>query len=479
MQQDNSFVDKMSWCKFKLFVGCLLAVFMCLESGGCLAQTKTRRGVEENKDSIMPFKTRVAVKTNAVDWLFLMPNLTAEFDLFGSPYKHYTLSFGVKGNWKTTQNYTPKIIYNLFDSRLELRKYFRTTQRNFHRLDSASFMQRLKDEVFTFKRFRPRYWRAYYWGVYADYADFNYKFGSIGKQGSAVGFGLSGGFSVPLYGYRNNFVDLELGASVGVVAAKYDAYRHDEESNCYPHVPEKSKGFHFVPYPVVSELRVAFVYRFGSSVRNKYKLIDYEKIYARQEAKQKRKYRRDSINHAHAELKKIQRMRRDSLESAKDSLQGIQDSLKLLQKDSLRHARKLEKEQLKLRKDSLQQVGGAVGGTFSQAADTIPDKDRVKEERKRRKEAEKKLKKEEKERLKQEKKRAREEADRQKKDGGKKKRPRKDKDEPSEEAPVAHLLFVPGSSGCPAGWHQAPAGKQLIGKRMNVKDLNTKRRYVC
>lgn len=339
---------------------CILFSLFFFSGVECYAQSPTmRKKAVENKDSIMPFKSRLAFKTNAVDWLVLLPNITAEFDLFGSPYKHYTLSLGIKGNWSTSQNYKPSIVYNLFDTRLEFRNYFRTTQRNFHHLDSASFFQRLKEEVFTIKRFHPRYWRAYYWGVYADYANYNFKFGKRGMQGSALGLGVSGGFSIPLYGYRDNFVDLELGASVGFVYTKYDAYRHDEESNCYPRLPEKSKGGHLVPFPVVSDLRVAFVYRFSTSVKNKYKLIDYDKINARTEAKRQKQLRRDSISEAKTKIKELKKLQRDSLDLAKDSLSQIKDSLKKqekLVKDSLEQVRRLDKEQGKLMKDSLEQV---------------------------------------------------------------------------------------------------------------------------
>lgn len=341
-------------------LSCILFSLFFFSGVECYAQSSSiRKKAVENKDSIMPFKSRLAFKTNAVDWLVLLPNVTAEFDLFGSPYKHYTLSLGVKGNWSTSQNYKPSLVYNLFDVRAEVRKYFRTTQRNFHHLDSASFFQRLKEEVFTIKRFHPRYWRAYYWGVYADYANYNFKFGKRGMQGSALGLGVSGGYSIPLYGYRENFVDLELGASIGLVYTKYDAYRYDEESNCYPRLPEKSKGGHIVPFPVVSDLRVAFVYRFSTSVKNKYKLIDYDKINARTEAKRQKQLRRDSISEARTKIKELKKLQKDSLNLAKDSLSQIKDSLKKqekLMKDSLEQVRKLDKEQTSLMKDSLEQI---------------------------------------------------------------------------------------------------------------------------
>lgn len=329
---------------------CVLFLFFSFLGVECYAQSSMRKKAVENKDSIMPFKSRWAFKTNAVEWLVLLPNVTAEFDLFGSPYKHYTLSLGIKGNWNTSQNYKPSIVYNLVDARMEFRKYFRTTQRNFHHLDSASFFQRMKEEVFTIKRFHPRYWRAYYWGVYADVANYNFKFGSTGMQGSAYGLGVSGGFSIPLYGYRQNFIDLELGASVGFVYTKYDAYKHDAESNCYPRLPEKSKGGHLVPFPVVSDLRVAFVYRFSTSVKNKYKLIDYDKINARAEAKRQKQLRRDSISEARDRAKHLKELQKDSIRLAKEALDQIKDSLKRqdkLMKDSLEQVKKLEKKNLK------------------------------------------------------------------------------------------------------------------------------------
>lgn len=339
---------------------CILFSLFFLSGVECYAQSPTmRKKAVENKDSIMPFKSRLAFKTNAVDWLVLLPNITAEFDLFGSPYKHYTLSLGIKGNWSTSQNYKPSIVYNLFDTRLEFRNYFRTTQRGSYDLDSASFFQRLKEQVFTIERLHPREWRAYYWGVYADYANYNFKFSKHGMQGSALGLGVSGGFSIPLYGYRENFVDLELGASVGLVYTKYDSYRHDEESNCYPRLPEKSKGGHLVPFPVVSDLRVTFVYRFSTSVKNKYKLIDRDKINARKEVKRQRKLKRDSISEARIKIRELKKQQKDSLDLAKDSLSQIKDSLKKqekLMKDSLEQVRKLDKEQAKLMKDSLEQV---------------------------------------------------------------------------------------------------------------------------
>lgn len=330
---------------------CLLLFFFISSGAESYAQSvAARRKVVENRDSIMPFKSRWALRTNAVDWVLMLPNLTAEFDLFGSPYKHYTLSLGIKGNWDTKQNYKPYIVYNLLDVRAEFRNYYRTTQQNYIRPDTvkANIFTRMKEDVFTVKRLHPRYWRAYYWGVYADAAEYTFKFGRTGLQGSAYGIGLSGGFSIPLYGYRQNFVDLELGASVGAVYTKYDKFERDVESNSYKNLPNESRGGHFVPFPVVNEVRVAFVYRFSTSVKNKYKMIDTEKINARQAAKQQKQYARDSISSAKLKQKELMLIKKDSLGREKVK----EKELKILKKDSL----DLVVKQEKLLKDSLEQI---------------------------------------------------------------------------------------------------------------------------
>ena len=81
------------------------------ESYGQEAPVSHYRKIKEiNEDSIVPFKDRWAFKTNAVDWLCILPNLTAEFDLGNSPYNRHTLSLGAKWNWNTSQNYKPSTV---------------------------------------------------------------------------------------------------------------------------------------------------------------------------------------------------------------------------------------------------------------------------------------------------------------------------------------------------------------------------------
>lgn len=344
--------------KLKL-IFCLLLFSFAVKSYGQVTMNSPAKTVQEDKKTL-PFKDRWGFKTNAVDWILLLPNITAEFDLFNSPYKHYTVSLGVKGNWNSSQNYVPDIIYNLLDVRSEFRCYHRTAPRSYQRPDSLkiSLFKRLKEDVFTWKHFHPRYWRAYYIGAYVDACNYTLKFGKEGRQGTAYGLGVSGGFGIPLYAYKKNYLDLEFGASVGMVYTKYDVFQRNPDSNYYPVIESKHKDFHFLPYPVVSELRVAFVYRFAS-IKGKYTQIDEAKREARLERKRLQILAADSINEMRLKVRHERELQRDSLikvkEAEKLQKSALKDSLEQIRlfekqaekavKDSIRAAAKLEKEQ--------------------------------------------------------------------------------------------------------------------------------------
>jgi hypothetical protein len=64
-----------------------------------------------------------------------------------------------------------------------------------------------------------------------------------------------------MYQFSNgNSLDLEFAASAGVAYAKYDTYTHDRMDDCYPITATGKTTI----MPVINELRVGFVYRFGS-----------------------------------------------------------------------------------------------------------------------------------------------------------------------------------------------------------------------
>lgn len=287
--------------------------------------------VKQEEVKTVPAKSRWSFRTNALDWLLTVPNIGVEYDLSNSVYNKFTLNLEGKWNWHTSHNYAPGVVFDLWDIRPEVRKYWRTE----HRPNTGN-KPGLKDKLFSKGRSNPKYWRAYYLGAYTSMNGYSFKFGKRGFQGNSYGFGISGGYSIPLYSYKNHFIDVEFGGSLGLSYAKYDVYELDRDNNCYIPVPEKSKSYHFVPFPVVSDIRVSFVYRF-TSVKDKYKMINHEKIQARERLKIEKRQRKDSIRSAKHLADSLEDMRskfvKDSIKQAKQ----IADSIaKIPVKDSLK-----------------------------------------------------------------------------------------------------------------------------------------------
>lgn len=244
----------------------LLFLFPFLSFSQDLNRSKTN----EEKDSIIPFKYRVAFRTNTVDWILMLPNLGLEFDLSKSPYNRIALSVNAKGNWSMYHHPKPELIYKLQNVRVELKKYGRTSARYEKDGMKRGFGEKLND-FFNMRVKNPNYWRAYYWGLYFDIGGYDFKFSEQGHSGKYVGVGISLGYGIPLLEYKNGALDLELGASIGAVYAECNSYVYNMD---YDDFVDKSSVKRFLPYPVISDLRVALVYRF-SSIRNKYKLTDH------------------------------------------------------------------------------------------------------------------------------------------------------------------------------------------------------------
>ena len=303
------------------------------------AQAQNAKAKVENQE--LTSKQRWGFKTNAVDWLLTIPNIGIEYDLGKDTRSKHTLNANLKWNWNTSHKYLPASVFNIFDARMEWRQYFRTRQQNGEKitLKKNGFKEYLRNRLFTTKRYQPRDYRAYYWGVYANYATYSIKLGKQGKQGSAFGAGLALGYTMPLYGYgesddKRRFIDLELGGAIGLLYTKYDVFEYDGESNCYPIIEEKCKAGHLVPFPVVTDVRVAFVYRF-ISVKSKYlQTIDGKRRFDIKEAK------RTALN----EKINLMRVRFDSLQSAfKRRGEEVPDSL--IRPEERNEWRKLKQEQ--------------------------------------------------------------------------------------------------------------------------------------
>ena len=195
----------------------------------------------------IPFKERWAFKVNTVDWVLLMPNVGVEFDLSGSPMSHYTLGASVRYNGKPQFDSDQRFDFQIFDAKVELRRYWHPS------------LKMKRDQ----KR-KPKFWRTYYWGLYAGYTDYTL-YMSKGFKGSGVNVGASFGCEVSLLSFKHGGLDLDLGLSAGGQYGKYDKSEMDGDVRRIT----KTEGWGVIPFPLLQEVRVGLVYRF-KSVRDKY-----------------------------------------------------------------------------------------------------------------------------------------------------------------------------------------------------------------
>lgn len=210
--------------------------------------------------------------TNAVDWVVATPNLGVEFDLAGNEKTRFSILMNGKYNWNTHHSIQPRIVYNVAAGNVEFRKYWRTggsIRGAMERYTKENRDTTISLPLWGFRRFRrnvlsgrtfmnPRVWRAYYVGVYAGYEKYTISLGRKGKQGDSYNFGFTGGWSVPLYPFKDGrSVDLDLGLAVGAKMTAYDKFGYDEEYGCYTY--QGSKGRHIVPFPVVQDLSLIHI----------------------------------------------------------------------------------------------------------------------------------------------------------------------------------------------------------------------------
>lgn len=121
----------------------------------------------------------------------------------------------------------------------------------------------------------PRNWRAYYFGIWAGYDDWNVSLTGNGKRGQGLGLGILGGYTIPLLPQKypkEGSLDLDLGLAIGVKGVKYDAYTYvaaNPEGQRYVVNPAKSQtSWKIVPYPVIQDIHVSLVWRFRG-IKNK------------------------------------------------------------------------------------------------------------------------------------------------------------------------------------------------------------------
>lgn len=201
---------------------------------------------------------RLSLRTNAVDWLLLVPNIGVEYDIRNTNWNRWSVGLNLRCNWQTSHTYKPGIVYNVTEARLEVRNYYRI------RVFDGKYIEPKKhiwERVVSPRRAESKHpTTTYYRGGFIAYNNYSLMLGAEGKQGNAIIGGVMWGMIKPLYEFGNgNTLDLEFAASAGVAYAKYDTYTHDRLDDCYP-IQETGKT---TIMPVINELRVGFIYRFG------------------------------------------------------------------------------------------------------------------------------------------------------------------------------------------------------------------------
>ena len=215
---------------------------------------------------------RIAVRTNTVDWMLLIPSIGAEFDVKPVTWNRWTVGFNVRGNPQTSHTFTHGVVFNMFEARVEARQYWRARQidraRNARLKDQPH--KHIWDKAISIRRSRVKHpmW-TWYRGLYAGYGKYSFLFGGQGHQGTAIVGGITYGFVLPMFGLPSgNTIDLEFGICGGVVYYKDDVYIHDRESDCYPIIESKPAAI----LPMIDDIRVGLVYRLGRApVLSKYR----------------------------------------------------------------------------------------------------------------------------------------------------------------------------------------------------------------
>ena len=251
----------------------------------------------------LTFAERISLRTNAVDWTLLTPNLGVEFDVKSTNWNRWAVGLTLKTKWNTPATFKNRVFYNITGVRADFRNYWRTRQINNKVPAHTGFIDRL----FSCRRRVVKHPKTtYYRGAYMSFSDFSIKFGREGHQGKALSAGITYGIIKPLYAFRTgNTLDLDLGFDAGFVAVNSEKFTYNRADNCYTRTTQGS--WKVVPFPMPTAARVGFVYRFGSyPITKKYRW--------RYDADAQYQYRIDSIANQRV-VDAINQHNRDSVES--------------------------------------------------------------------------------------------------------------------------------------------------------------------
>lgn len=280
----------------------LYAIFLLI---AVLFPQISRAQIFESKTGVdtLTFAERISLRTNAVDWTLLTPNLGVEFDVKSTNWNRWAVGLTLKTKWNTPATFKNRVFYNITEVRADFRNYWRTRQINNKVPAHTGFIDRL----FSCRRRVVKHPKTtYYRGAYMSFSDFSIKFGREGHQGKALSAGITYGIIKPLYAFRTgNTLDLDLGFDAGFVAVNSEKFTYNRADNCYTRI--KQGSWKVVPFPMPTAARVGFVYRFGSyPITKKYRW--------RYDADAQYQYRIDSIANQRV-VDAINQHNRDSVES--------------------------------------------------------------------------------------------------------------------------------------------------------------------
>src|SRR5574344_350425 len=272
------------WNRIALVVACAAALFG--NENKCFAQGSI---LYYNKVDSLSFGQRFSLRTNLAGWAELTPNVGFEFTLGNRNWSKWTLGVYGRANWKTKTTDLAYNVYDVYDGRVQLRKYWHGKGNR----------------------------RVFYWGVYAGINKYDIKFNRLGYRGNGYTGGAMVGTISQLYGYKNGAsLDLDLGLNAGVLFGSIEQYyRKLNADGTYSYEVEKPKESNKLitePLPMIASMdlvHMGLVYHFGTRVANRYKKrIEVDDAYRIMLAN--RKMQLDSLDRAHRRMKAI---KRDSL----------------------------------------------------------------------------------------------------------------------------------------------------------------------
>lgn len=250
-------------------VAMVATVLALLHSGNTSAQVMdTRRQVDT-----LSLSDRIAVRTNMVGWTLMIPNVGVELDLGRTNWSRYAINLNLRYRPKTNQTYAKPVTFAMTEARIEARQYWRVRQAEAY--GTLSRHTNLFDKLMSCRRMVPHHPRTtYYRGIYVAFDDYSIlipKVYSLGRQGQQISAGFTWGFVRPLYAFPNgNSLDLECGISAGMGITNDDSFYYDKVKG--ENITSWNRGWRFMYTPVLNDLRVGFVYRFGKyPIQKKYR----------------------------------------------------------------------------------------------------------------------------------------------------------------------------------------------------------------